>query len=428
MTTQHRSVSRLALIALTIGPVGLLVACGSTSTPFASGSTSTVIGSTDAVVDATASSTPASSTPGTSTAPGTTTPLADIHLTFTRVVRLSDPIAFATRHGDPRHYVATQSGRVLVVAESGSTSVVLDINKSLSHGGEQGLLGLAFSPDGADAYVYYTDGIGDIHVDGYAVDAKGRFVRSSRRSIITIPHRSYPNHNGGSLVVDAHGLLYMGVGDGGAGGDPDRNGQNRTVLLGKILRIDPRPSSDVAYSIPADNPFVGSAGMRPEIFAYGLRNPWRFSFDRLTGDLWIGDVGQDTYEEIDRVPAADGAGRGANFGWSAAEAGHPFNTDQSATDAVAPVYEYSHNGNSAAVVGGYVYRGSRIPALVGTYLFTDEVLGTVWGLRRGSDGHIDVAAVGELPTLVSFGEDSAGELYALAMGDATGGVYRISMP
>ncbi len=302
-------------------------------------------------------------------------------------------------------------------------TTMLDLTAETRSGGEQGLLGLAFSRDGSIAYVNHTIDDGSIEVLSFAVGDDGVFDPSTRRVVITIPHPGEANHNGGNLVLGPDGMLYISTGDGGGSGDPLRNAQNLTSLLGKILRIDPSGQTGDGYVIPADNPFYGMDSKRNEIWAYGLRNPWRFSFDRLTGDLWIGDVGQNTTEEVDLVRAADGAGRGANFGWSAYEGNDRFHSDQDAPNRVDPLFTYSHNSESASVTGGFVYRGSSIPEMYGAYVFGDAVRGTLWALRTNGSNKPVVAEVGRVESVSSFGEDNDGELYALSFGRGT--VYRI---
>ncbi len=293
----------------------------------------------------------------------------------------------------------------------------LDISDRVVSGGEQGLLGLALHPGYAQngrLFVDYTragDGatvISEFHESGGVADP------ASERILLTIP-QPYPNHNGGMVAFDATGKLLIGMGDGGSADDPLGNGQNRGVLLAKILRIDvdgARP-----YAIPADNPFVGVSGTSPEIWDIGLRNPWRFSFDRVTGDLFIGDVGQDTWEEIDAEPA--GAG-GRNYGWSIMEGTHCFrHAGCLQTDLTPPVTDYNHS-LGCAVTGGYVYRGAAFPDLSGGYVYGDYCSGTIWALSAA-----DAIATGSAtPTVVghagfsvsSFGQDDAGELYVVDLG------------
>jgi glucose/arabinose dehydrogenase len=237
------------------------------------------------------------------------------------VVALEQPVAMAVRAGDPSLYFAEKVGRVVALREgSEEPEIILDLASEVSLGGEQGLLGLAFSPDGEFLYVNYTDVQGDTRVVEFAFDDRGADA-SSRREVLLVD-QPYSNHNGGNLAFGPDGYLYIGLGDGGSAGDPEGNAQSLSTMLGKMLRIDPRPEGGEPYGIPRDNPFVGREGTLPEIWAYGLRNPWRYSFDRETGDLWIGDVGQNTREEVD-VQAAGTQG-GSNFGWDRLEGTQPF--------------------------------------------------------------------------------------------------------
>src|SRR4051794_38698696 len=279
---------------------------------------------------------------------------------------LSSPVALAWRHGDTRMYVAEQGGTIRIVDPD--TGAIVGTALTLSGTGapgERGLLGLAFSSDGAKLYVDHTDTSGTIHVEEYTMAGDVATV-ASLRTLLTIPHPN-TNHNGGQVVTGPDGDLYIGTGDGGGGGDPDGNGQNLGVLLGKILRIDPAPSASLPYTIPADNPFVGQPGIRGEIWMYGLRNPWRFTFDRATGDLWIADVGQGLYEEVDRAAAGVG---GTNWGWNLREGFHSYAGAQP-PDGKDPLVEESHADGWCAVIGGFVYRGSAIAGLGGAYVYAD---------------------------------------------------------
>jgi glucose/arabinose dehydrogenase len=301
---------------------------------------------------------------------------------------------------------------------------VLDISDMISAGGERGFLGFAFSPDGSHLYVDYTDTNGDTNVDEYAVDADGSVDATSRRRVL-FQDQPYPNHNGGEVIFGQDGYLYIGLGDGGSGGDPQRNAMNLGTWLGKILRIDPRPNGDQPYTVPADNPFVGQADAKPEIWSYGLRNPWRFSFDAATNDLWIADVGQGNIEEVDRSAAADGSGKGVNFGWSAFEGRSRFNPDQPADGTVPPLFQYTHAGGNCSITGGYVYRGSAVPGLQGAYLFSDYCAGQVRALAVGPEGDLAASVVlsGEPGSVSSFGEGHGSELYVSSLGGNA--VYRI---
>ncbi len=336
-----------------------------------------------------------------------------------QIAILEEPLAMAVRAGDPALYVAEKSGQVVALQRSADPEVVLDISDEVSLGAEQGLLGLAFSPEGDFLYVDYTDTSGNTQVSEFQVQ-HGEIQPSPERHVLSVG-QPFSNHNGGELAFGPDGYLYIGLGDGGSAGDPMGNAQSLQTLLGKILRISPRPSGGQPYAIPKDNPFVGVEGARAEIWNYGLRNPWRFSFDRETGDLWLGDVGQDAWEEVD----FEAAGRtgGLNFGWDRFEGTHPFESGPGSPETVPPVYEYPLDGNTCVVTGGYVYRGKDILALAGAYVFADFCIGRLDALRL-RDGHepqvVELGPVVE--NLASFGEDANGELYALSL---SGPVYRL---
>jgi glucose/arabinose dehydrogenase len=331
---------------------------------------------------------------------------------------LDTPLAVAVRSGDPALYVAERPGRIVAIRNGKvDPTPILDISGRIASGGEQGLLGLAFSPSGSFLYVNFTDTQGNTNVDEYPF-AAGRVSGSPRRVLFV--DQPFSNHNGGNLAFGPDGYLYIGLGDGGSEGDPGRTGQSLSTLLAKMIRIDPRPSGGAGYTIPPDNPFVGRAGIRPEIWALGLRNPWRYSFDRSTGDLWIGDVGQGSWEEIDFQPA--GSAGGQNYGWSRMEGAHLYNGPPLPNQA-APVYEYSHSTGGCAVTGGYVYRGTALPWMVGAYVFGDYCQGQIMALRLVG-GHASVRALGlQVSSLSSFGQDQSGELYALSL---SGQVYRLA--
>ena len=306
--------------------------------------------------------------------------------------------------------------------------MVLDVSDLVSSDGEQGLLGLAFHPSADLAYVDYTDGSGDTVVAEYAVDAAtGVFDPASARQVITVG-QPYSNHNGGKVVFGPDGLLYIGLGDGGSADDPERNGLDLATPLGKILRIDPAASATDSYTVPADNPFVGVDGADERIWSLGLRNPWRFSFDSATGDLWIADVGQNEFEEINHAPAAAGldAGRGLSFGWSALEGNEPFNDDQAPDGHTAPVFVYSHADGGCSVSGGAVARDTTVPNLAGWYVFGDYCSGQIWALDPASTADaprvVEIANLGGLAA-ISVGAD--GELYAISNG---GTIARLVAP
>ena len=347
------------------------------------------------------------------------TPRIGTRVHLETVARLDEPIALAVRPGDPSLYVAEKPGLV-VSLRPGTRSAprtVLDLTGNITTGSEQGLLGITFSPDGRWLYASFTDGNGDSNVVAYAFSG-GRARRPGRRILFVA--QPFSNHNGGNIVFGPDGMLYLGLGDGGSEGDPDDRGQDLRTLLAKMLRIDPTPAGPNQYAVPASNPFVGRAGVRPEIWAYGLRNPWRFSFDRSTGDLWIGDVGQNAWEEIDEQPADSHGGQ--NYGWSCFEGDHRYK-DCRPRVAVRPVYEYSHGSGGCAVTGGYVYRGTDIPGLRGASVFGDYCDGRLFGLVRTGDG-VRVWRLGPTVSgLDSFGEDPSGELYAMSL---NGSLYRLT--
>lgn len=323
------------------------------------------------------------------------------------------------------------SGRLFVVEQAGTIRVIrdgqlasrpyLDLSDRVSSGGERGLLGLAFASTFARDgrfFVDATDPDGNTFVAEFRATNPATDVAdpATERVILRIA-QPFANHNGGGIVARRDGTLWIGTGDGGSGGDPLGNGQSRTTLLGKLLRIDPTAAGNAPYTVPLDNPIVGRSDARGEIWALGLRNPWRFSFDRATGDLWIGDVGQDRWEEVDRVRAGDPGGR--NFGWNVMEGRHCFSPASgcSATGLTLPVAEYDH-GLGCAITGGFVYRGAAIPALAGTYLYADSCSGRVWGLDAAAEVPQPQLLASTGASIVSFGEDDAGELY---VADIAGG-------
>ncbi len=332
--------------------------------------------------------------------------------------------------GDSRLFIVEQGGYIRIVDSNGVTKPqpFLDIHTHLLSGGERGLLGLAFDPNyktNGFFFVYYTElSHGDVVVSRFSVSATNpdSAVVASEDTVIRIWH-PYSNHNGGHIAFrQSDGYLYMGTGDGGSGGDPGNRAQNEDSLLGKILRLDVSDTS-VAYKIPADNPRVGGTG-RGEIWNMGMRNPWRWSFDRKTNDFWIGDVGQNAWEEVDFQPLSK---HGGNYGWRCYEGnGHPYNTAgcQASSAYDPPVYEYANNG--AAIVGGYRYRGAKYANLYGKYFFTDEYTSTYQfrTLEPNGTGGWTGTLIGTLgrSTVVAFGEDQWGELYCADY--ANGNIYR----
>jgi glucose/arabinose dehydrogenase len=329
--------------------------------------------------------------------------------------------------GDPsRVFVLQHAGQVMLLRRGHKQSrPFLDIAGSVNaQGSEQGLLGIAFPADYAKTglfYVDYTTVDNNIKVVQYrrAPGNANVAAPASARTLLTIDHHAYDNHNGGQLAFGREGDLYVGVGDGGSENDPSGNGQNTDTLLAKILRIAPTAAG--GYTIPAGNPFAGRAGRRPEIWAYGLRNPWRFSFDRATGSMIIGDVGQDREEEIDLAPA--GTGAGANYGWSVWDGDSRFRAGR-APGTVAPVLTAAHSDGYCAIIGGYVVRDRSLPTLYGRYLFGDYCRAKIESVRltRGRAAGLHETGL-EMTALSSFGQDAAGRIYIASL---DGPVYRLA--
>jgi len=320
-------------------------------------------------------------------------------------------------------YVVEQGGRIQELAPDGDVRTFLDISDVISSGGERGLLSVAFAPDYERSglfYVDYTDEAGDTRVVEYKAE-DGIVDESSARELLRV-EQPYANHNGGLVLFGPDEKLYIGLGDGGSGGDPERRGLDLSTPLGKILRIDPKPDGDLPYTIPEDNPFVGTADAREEIYSYGLRNPWRFAFDRETDELTIGDVGQDSQEEIDVV--AKGEGSGASFGWSAFEGTEEFNDDQSSPDAIEPALIASHEEGNCSITGGLTVRDPELPTLYGRYLWGDLCVGELRSFTPvpGETASDDVPLGLDVPQIASFGEDAKGSVYAVSI---AGSVYRL---
>lgn len=348
------------------------------------------------------------------------------NLTFTMPVELVSP-----EDGTNRNFVVEQKGKIRVFAnneEVKSAEIFLDIESKVTSGGERGLLGLAFHPsykDNGFLYVNYTRNNAGLEtvISRFTVSKTdpGKANPASEQVLLTFK-QPYNNHNGGKVAFGPDGYLYIAVGDGGSGGDPQKNGQNRASLLGKILRIDVnKTSGSLRYAIPADNPYKGNKeGFREEIYAYGLRNPWRFSFDKETGRLWAGDVGQNKIEEIDIVE------KGQNYGWNTMEAEECFgNPDCDKSDLTLPVWSYRQGPlTGSSITGGYVYRGTAIPSLQGKYIYGDYVTGNIWALTPiEGEKYSNALLLKHKGTISSFGEDSASELYVCSYGD--GKIYRL---
>ena len=379
-----------------------LQADGTTSST-SSDPTTTTTGSTSTSTTAAPTTDTSAGGSGTTAAPGTTAPapppppapdpFVSARVVLTRVVTLDYPVAMAVRPSDGSLWVARKGGSVCRL--TGSSCMQSQGVASVSTGNEQGLLGLAFSAGGSRLYVSYTDPGGTSRLDSLAIDSGGTIVGGSRQNLLT-QAQPEANHNGGNIAFGPDGRLYLGLGDGGGAGDQHGstgNGQNPGTNLGKVLRIDPSTGS-------------------VQRWISGVRNPWRFSFDRATGDLWIGDVGQNRWEEVTRLPA--GAQQGRNLGWRCFEGTHPFGAGCSpAGGHTPPLFEYAH-GPGCSVTGGYVYRGRRIPALAGAYLYADYCDGQVRGVSLQGGAVRTSRGLGVDPgNVVSFGQDAAGELYVL---------------
>lgn len=346
-------------------------------------------------------------------------------ISLARIIKgLNKPTHLTSPAGDDRLFIAEQGGTVRIFRGNDLLPFpFLDISRRVSCCGERGLLSLAFPPGyGQKRYFYvnYTGRNGDTVVARYRTSVDPDRADPSSEEIILTVRQPYANHNGGQLAFGPDGHLYIGMGDGGSAGDPQGNGQKAGTLLGKLLRIDVE-SGQRPYAVPSDNPFVKDAGYRPEIWALGLRNPWRFSFDRKTGDLYLADVGQNDYEEIDFEPAGSRGGR--NYGWNVMEGMDCFREktcDRSGL--VLPVAGYGH-AEGCSVTGGFVYRGSEFPELDGIYFYGDYCSGRIWGLKKKGDSWEKSFLIHSEYSFSTFGEDGRGEIYAA---DYRGGeIYRI---
>jgi len=371
-------------------------------------------------------------TPTPAPTPPTVVDPAGLTLNLTPVAEgLSRPL-FVTHAGDgsDRLFIVEKTGAIRIL-QGGALlpTPLLDLSSQVSSGSEQGLLGLAFPPNFAASghfFVNYTDRQGATQIARFQISAAdpNRADPASEFSVLTLAQPA-GNHNGGMLAFGPDGMLYIGTGDGGGRNDAYDNGQNPATLLGKMLRLDVTSAPDQPYRVPADNPWIevdwNGQDVRDEIWAVGLRNPWRYSFDRTTGDLWVADVGQNQWEEINVTTA--GTPGGLNYGWPIMEASHCFQNDDCATDGlVLPVQEYAHEGH-CSVTGGYVYRGAAQPQRQGVYFYGDYCSGVIWALAPdGRGGWVNAELARPAITISSFGEDEAGELYVTDLG---GAVYRL---
>ncbi len=358
---------------------------------------------------------------------------APLTLTLQQVASgLVFPTFMTAPPGDSRQFIVERAGRIRIL-DNGTLlgTPFLDISGRVNTNGEGGLLSMAFHPRYASNglfFIYYIDAGGNIVVERLSVSAANRNLADpvSASAVISIPHPAFTNHYGGQLNFGPDGFLYLGTGDGGGAGDPSRNGQNLNSLLGKLLRLDiDQRSPSQNYVIPPNNPFIGQAGRRGEIWAYGLRNPWRFAFDTSGGLLYIADVGQDRLEEVDIVAAGQG---GLNFGWNITEGSACYNgAGCDSTGLTAPAFEYEHGTNDVngcSITGGYVYRGAALPELAGRYLYSDYCKGFLKSVTyaNGAPGPSVDWATPDIGRVISFGQDGQNELYLLS--DA-GGMYRI---
>lgn len=399
---RHRAVRILATLVIS---VFLLTACGNSK------DRSGVVGSD--------SSTSTSAPPSTLPQQGSGSVKSQL---ISVATNLDEPVAIATFGSDT--YVGEKAGRIRRIDETHGNPIALDISRRVvSDAYEQGLLGMTFSPDQRYLYVSYTHNNGSIVLDALRWHGRGT-PNSDWRTIISIPDPQ-SNHNGGNLEFGADSMLWMGIGDGGNADDEGDghaaggNGQSLKTLLGKMIRINPTPEAKRSYTIPADNPFVGRSDALPEIWAYGLRNPWRFDLD--AGMLWIADVGQSSREEIDRVSSIYGAG--SNFGWNIYE-GNSIHRSGRSADAVAPVFEYPHSNGNCAIIGGVVAHDPSFRALNGKYLFVDSCVGEIKALSVDTQGSISSVSLDtNIVQPTTFGTDASGTLLVVSQ---QGTIYRIA--
>lgn len=336
-----------------------------------------------------------------------------------QVATAQQPAGVVPRAGDPNLYVIERLGRVRAITPTGADAgVVVDLMAETARGVEEGLLGLAFTPDGSKAYVHFVDKAKASHIVEFGITGTGGIVRAdpaSRREVLTVPGKDRGHHYGGLLQVTPDGLLWIGVGDGNGDGDKLGRAQDLATVMGKILRIDPRATAGAAYSVPKGNPFVGRKGARPEVWAYGLRNPWRGSFDVASRTLWVGDVGEGKWEEIDRARG------GENFGWPLVEGTHRLR-GAAPRGSTMPVHEYGHASGGCAVIAGHVYRGAALPRLQGLFVFADLCTGRLSVLVDAAGRFTAVDLGVRTPAVTSLGTDLAGEVHVTSL---NGGVFKL---
>ena len=423
---------RLGLLVVLVSLFGLIAAACGGDEPEPAAATPVVATAIPTPIVTTPAPT-ATSMPSPVAAPAVSTPqppAADAYGLVEIGAGFAKPLYLTYAPGDTgnRLFVVEQNGTIAILRDGKRQEpLFLDIRSRVgSNANEQGLLSMAFDPDYAANgifYLNYTDRGGTTVVARYRVSADNPDAANvDSEEVLLRVAQPYGNHNGGQIKFGPDGYLYIGMGDGGSGGDPQNHGQDRSTLLGAMLRIDVRTGGP--YVVPADNPFVGQEGVRPEIWNWGQRNPWRFSFDRVTGDLFIADVGQNRLEEISFQPA-DSPG-GENYGWRLFEGSEQFSGNREGMarrEMVFPIAEYGR-AEGCSVTGGYVYRGQQLPALAGNYIFGDYCSGIVWTLTPQADGSWLRTVLLQAPSeITSFGEDAAGEVYVIIR---TGEIYRIT--
>ncbi len=437
-TSTFRAVTAVAALTL------LAAGCGGSGSDAGAGPAAS--DSTDVAADAADSGSPEASDddPGSGTtpedeAPSTVAPAtnaeqpgwSDQEILLNEIATVNQPLALVGRSGTGDLYVAEKTGAVRLITRTVKKNQpdrfdvarrpVLDLSEAVSGDTEQGLLDIVFSSDGRQLFVSYTDTEGNNVIDRYTM-ASDRADTDSRRQILTVD-QPFANHNGGGLAFGPDGYLYIGIGDGGQGGDPLGSGQDTDTLLGSILRIDPDGASgESTYAVPNGNPFVDGGGA-PELWLYGVRNPWRFSFDQDNGDLWIADVGQNRFEEVNLLPAPS-AGYGNNLGWNQMEGLEAYEGGSEPADHVKPILAYTHENNRCSVTGGAVYRGEMLPPFEGVYVFGDFCSGEVFGAQPSAGGVIFRNLDLTLPrnTLSSFGTDQNDEMFLMSL---DGGIFRL---
>lgn len=339
--------------------------------------------------------------------------------------RFRNPVYLTAPAGDPRLFIVEQAGRIIVVKNGKALPrPFLDISARVKSGGERGLLSMAFHPDyrsNGRFFVNFTDRDGSTRIEGFTVSSDADVADGSSSKLVLGIEQPYSNHNGGHILFGPDGMLYIGMGDGGSGGDPQSNGQNPRAVLGKMLRLD--VSRAEPYSIPVGNPFADGSGGKPEIWAIGLRNPWRFAFDRVAGMLYIADVGQNRIEEVHVEPISRA---GLNYGWNRMEGADCYGRTGCSTDGLRiPQLTYSHAGGACSITGGFVYRGRRVPAIAGHYFYSDYCAGWLRSFRFEGGRAVDRREwkMDNIGHVVSFGEDGSGELYIVA---ENGSVFRLA--